>query len=456
MLSKSTKHNPNYLCKIVKIQNLRRFPGADRLVLFTVDGNDIITTIETKEDTIAVYFPLECQISADYLKANNEYKTKELNADVNAKAGFFEEKGRVKPIRLKGQKSMGYIAPISTFEYLVGSDYIKLANHIGEEFDSINGELIAKKYVVKQQQGSGLTKQHNKKVRESKIVENQFRLHYDTAQLAKNLHRIQPESIISISWKLHGTSFVSSKVLCKRPLKWYEKALNWIGVKIDSTQYDNIYSSRKVIKNEDLNPNANHYYKYDLWKDINDKFKDNLLDGESVYGECVGYTPTGEAIQKGYDYGCAANEYKIFIYRITHTNTAGKVIDLPYNMVQERAAQLGVETCPLVYFGPANAFYGNDVFTPGELGEEPIFAGTKPVEMWREEFLNILKQSYVYDQNCQFCKNEVPAEGVVVRVEGLNPEALKLKAFAFYEHETKAMDKGEVDIEEQSEDEAAI
>ena len=448
MLSKSTKHNPNYLCKIVEIKNLRKHKNADRLLVFTVDGNDIITSNETKEGTIGVYFPLECQISTDYLKANNEYKTKELNSDVNAPTGFFEEKGRVKALRLRQEKSMGYVAPISTFQYLLGDKYTDLSKHIGEEFDTLNGHEIVKKYVVKQQ-GGGLTKQQNKKVRESKIIENQFRLHYDTAQLAKNLHRLDPESIISISWKLHGTSFVSSKVLCKRPLKWYEKVLQSIGVKIDNAEYSGVYSSRKVIKNEDINTNPSHYYKYDLWKDIHKQFEANLLDGESIYGECVGYTADGGAIQKGYDYGCKPGENKVYIYRITHTNPSGKVIDLPYNMVMERAEQLGVEACPFIYFGPASAYYGNDVFTPGELGDNsPIFAGKKPTELWREEFLNVLKQEYVHDQNCQFCTNKVPAEGIVLRIEGLKAEALKLKAFAFLERETKELDKGEVNIED--------
>jgi len=410
-----------------------------------VDGNEIITSNQTKEGTIGIYFPLECQISASYLKANNEFKTKELNADINAKPGFFEEKGRVKAVRLRGNKSMGYVAPIDTLAYILGDKVSDLTSLVGEEFDTVNGEEIVKKYVVKKQGTGSLTTQHNKKVRESKIIDNQFRLHYDTAQLGKNLHRLQPDNIISISWKLHGTSFVSSKVLCKRPLKWYEKFAKWLGVGVSTTQYDNIYSSRKVIKNEDINTNPEHYYKYDLWKDINEHFKDNLLDGETIYGECVGFTKDGGYIQKGYDYGCKENEYKIYVYRITQTSTQGKVIDLPYFMVQERAEQLGVETCPLIYFGPANGWFdaadehGNTVLT---------------LEEWREQYLEALKSAYVYDQDCQFCANKVPAEGIVLRIEGYsNPEALKLKSFRFLEHETKELDKGEENIEDAQQEE---
>lgn len=438
MISKSTAHNPNYLAKIVVVKNLRKHANADRLLVFTVDGNDIITSNQTKEGTIGIYFPLECQISAAYLKGNNEYKTKELNSDVNAPTGFFEEKGRVKAVRLRGEKSMGYVAPISTLEYLLGDKYSELANYIGEEFDTVNGELLVNKYVTEKKTGS-LTTQHNKKVRESKIADNQFRLHYDTAQLGKNLYKIKPDDIISITWKMHGTSFVSSKILCKRPLKWYERLARQFGIKINETEYGNIYSSRKVIKNEDINKNPAHYYGYDLWKDINERFKDDLCNGETLYGECVGYTADGGAIQKGYDYGCKPGENKVYIYRVTSTSTDGKVIDLPYNMVAERSIQLGVEPVPLIYFGPASGWFDN-CDSEGKV----IYS----LEEWRDLFFANLKSSYVYDQNSQFCLNKVPEEGVVLRIEGYKAEALKLKAFKFLEHETKELDKGEIDMEE--------
>lgn len=442
MLSKSEKHNPNYLAKIVRIDNMRKHENADRLMVFTVDGNNIITSNATQPGTVAIYFPLECKISLDYLKANNEFKTRELNSDVNS-TGFFEDKGRVKALRLRGEKSEGYCAPISTLEYLLGKDYIKLEDHIGEYFDTINGTLLVEKYVIKEKglPGERGVKQRHKKIVEESIVENQFRLHYDTEQLKKNIHRLKPEDTISISWKLHGTSFVSSKVLLKRPLKWYERLARWFGVKVRDTEYGNIYSSRNVIKNEDLvKANSKSYYDYDVYTDVNRIFKDNLLNGEAVYGEIVGFLPTGAAIQKDYDYGCEPTKYKVYIYRVTHTNADGQVIDLPFNFVAERAEQLGVEAVPYIYTGRADAYFdindkdGNPAMT---------------LEEWRETLLGYLITSYVYDQDCQFCKNKVPAEGVVLRIEGLKPEAYKLKAFRFLEGESKNLDKGIVSIEDE-------
>jgi hypothetical protein len=57
-------------------------------------------------------------------------------------------------------------------------------------------------------------------------------------------------------------------------------------------------------------------------------------------------------------------------------------------------------------------------------------------------------KDFVYDGMCQFNKNEVPAEGIVVRVDHLTEcESWKIKNFLFLEDETKLNDKGVVDLE---------
>jgi len=439
MIHISKDANPNYLCKIVEIKNLRKHTNADRLLVFNVDGNDIITSNSTVEGTLGVYFPLECQINSEYLKLNNEFSNAVLNEDPTAK-GYFSDNGRVKATRLRGEKSMGYVAPIDSLEKLIGPNYLKLKDELGKEFDMIGDIKLVKKFVIQKTPGSGLGggNKQPKSTKVSKLIDNQFRLHYDTVQLAKNIHRLRPESIVSLTWKFHGTSFVSSKVLCKRPLKWYERFAKWIGLRIEDKHYDSIYSSRKVIKNGFIINNPNHYYGYDLWEDINKQFQADLLDGESIYGEAVGYTRDGGFIQKGYDYGCKQGDYEIYIYRITQTSPSGRVIDLPFNMVQERAKQLNKHAVPYIYFGQAQHLVPFEDF--------------EDIRDWQEAVLDYLKVRYVHDQDCQFCKTKVPAEGVVLRIEGLVPEAFKLKAFRFLERETKELDKGEENIEDQTDE----
>lgn len=437
VLSISATANPNYLAKVIKLNNLRPLENSDFLSVTTIDGNNVITQRTAELGGIYVYFPLECQISKHYLHITNSYRTKEFNLDPEEKAGFFEDKGRVRAVKLRGNKSEGYIAPIDTFSYMGEKTIETLKNAVGIEFDTINGELLVKKYVVKENKQQGEPKDKAKKAtRESILVDNQFRLHYDTAQLGKNLHRLNPDSVISVTWKMHGTSFVSSRVKRKKKLKWYEKALKRLGANIVSEEYGPVYASRKVVKNEFENRQAQHYYGYDLWEEINKVFEANLLDGESVYGEAVGYLKDGGFIQKGFDYGCNPGEFKVYVYRITHTNDAGKVIDLPFNMVKERCEQLGVEAVPEIFFGKAASF-------------RPMKMDMRSVEEWRDYFLDYVKREYVYDQDSQFCKLKVPEEGIVIRVEGLKPEAFKLKAFRFLENETKSLDKGETNIEDE-------
>ena len=67
-------------------------------------------------------------------------------------------------------------------------------------------------------------------------------------------------------------------------------------------------------------------------------------------------------------------------------------------------------------------------------------------------FLDRLSKRYVYDQPSQFCANKVPEEGIVIRTEGRRVEALKLKAWAFLEYEGKELDKGEANIEDETEE----
>jgi tRNA-binding EMAP/Myf-like protein len=445
MISKSENHNPNYLCKVIVVKNLRKHTNADKLLVFTVDGNDIITSNQTQEGQVSIYFPLECQINHAYLAKNNDYRANlGMNEDPEALGGFFQDNSRVKAVKLRGQKSEGYVVPITSLSVLIGDSYKELENHVGEEFDTIKDILLVNKYVPRGTKTPGQpgNKDRDKHKFESRLVDNQFRLHYDTAQLGKNLHKIQPNDLISISWKLHGTSFVSSKILCKRKLNWKEQLVRWFGFDLTTTEYTNVYSSRKVIKNEDINKDPQHFYGYDLWSDINDRFKDQLHDGETIYGECVGFIKDGGYIQKGFDYNCEPGESRIYVYRITYTTPNGKVIDVPFNMMAQRCEQLGVETVPLIYFGKAK-----DVFAQLEGSIHNRDKQTE--EEFRDDFFKFLKEKYVHDQDSIFCKAKAPEEGIVVRIEGLKPEALKLKAFRFLEGETKALDKGEINIEDE-------
>lgn len=298
---------------------------------------------------------------------------------------------------------------------------------------------------------------------------------------------------------IHNTSAIVANVLCKPKLNPLRKFLIKIGISHERPNvYDYLYSSRKVIKNkfhekerylidfwgsyrmaqkkgvvklyapniidsefreifsEDnefaslytvdymesklpgfknfIKNRTTDFYGYDLWAEVGKThFENKLHKGETVYYEIVGYKKDGGFIQGPFDYGCEVGEHKIMVYRITQTNADGIVTELQWNQVKERCEEIGVPHVIELFYGRA----------------EYLFPELKTDEHWHENFLEKMKEKYVYDQDCPHSKNKVPAEGIVIRKEGLNIECFKLKAFRFLEYESKELDKGEVDMETQ-------
>ena len=85
MFTLSQKYNPNYLAQIVMIGNVQPVPNSDNLVMTMVQGNAVVTGKGVNQGDIMVYFPVECQLSDWYLKANNLYRDSTLNEDPTQK-----------------------------------------------------------------------------------------------------------------------------------------------------------------------------------------------------------------------------------------------------------------------------------------------------------------------------------------------------------------------------------
>ena len=287
-LTKSKNANINYLAKIVNIQNFRSHsnPEVTKLKCCTIDGFNIITGIDS-EPGLYVYFPAMSCINSDFLSYANLYRHKELNKD-SEKSGMFEDNGRVKAIRLKGELSEGFIIPIVVLQnYIISVTNTEL-NEIEEgiEFDSVshNGKefWISKKYIIRTEQKQGFSSSKiTKKVPKgiNKIIEEQFRFHYDTVIIKKCPHVITPDTRIQMSYKVHGTSGISAYVLCKQDLNWKQKIAKWLTGE-EFNRYDYIYSSRTVIKNKYYNLNVKEgYYNVDVWAEADKIVKPCLSKG---------------------------------------------------------------------------------------------------------------------------------------------------------------------------------
>ncbi len=455
-LIQSKNANVNYLAKIVKIDNFHKHsdPEVTKLKCCCIDGFNIITGIDS-EPGLYVYFPTACCINPKFLSYANLYRHGELNVD-QTKTGMFDDNGRVKAIRLRGELSEGFIIPIVVLEnWVMSTVNVELKVEEGTEFDSIEHDgktfWVNKKYIPKNTRtpgapGSGNSGKGKQPKGLDKIIENQFRFHYDTVLIKKCPHVLHPSDLISITSKVHGTSGISAYVLCKQELNWKQKIARWLtGEEFD--KYDYLYSSRSVIKNQYYNKSVQGgFYGVDVWKYADDIVRPCLSKGMTAYYEIIGFLPNGGYIQKNYDYGCLppvgdeaytyGKHFGVQIYRVTITDVSGKVHEFSAREVQLWAQMVGLVPVEQYYYG-----YAKD-----------LYPDLDPSEHWNENFLSKLAndKNFYMECNSPTCDNKVPHEGIVIKIENMKSEAFKLKCFKFLDGEGKALDKGEVDIESES------
>jgi len=439
MFTKTEKHNANYLASIVKIEEFRSHPNADNLKMVSLFGNNVITGIDA-ETGFYCYFPLECAISKDFLKHTNSFRESAENAD-NTKKGFFELHGRVRALRLRGERSEGYIVPVSTLEdfakNFLNKNITISDQHVGEDFDLFFNHEFCKKYIPKGQRSGERSKKTKGNVKryKSKLVENQFRFHEDTSHLKREMFRVSPDDYIAVTEKLHGCNFIVSNLLVKKKLSIIDKISKYLGANINDTEYGMLYSSRAVIKNSvmDDGKQNDHFYDVDVWKIVADKIIPSLANGISVIGEIVGYTPSGQYIQKGYDYGCSAGNLDFWIFKVTYTSIDGHVYVFNHRETVAFCNKFGFKMPKTHYYGKAKDHFP-------ELNVE---------DHWHDEFLQKMIETYL-EKKCDLCQNDVWAEGVILRRDvPFEWDAFKLKSFNFLEQETKQLDAGEVDLETQ-------
>lgn len=455
-LQKSKTANINYLSKVINIQDFTSHPNPEvtRMKVAHIDGYSICVGID-EQPGLYVYFPTMSQLNPSLLEYLNLYADTSLNRNPEAKAGFFSKNGRVKAIKLKGFPSEGFLLPFNSLQsWVLDSVNVELPlQEDGIEFDEVehNGKTfwVSKKHIVQTNNRSNNPKpsKYNKKLKKfDRIREDQFRFHYDTVILRKCPHVIQPNDIIHISSKWHGTSGISAYILCHQPLNWRQKIAKWLtGESFD--KYDYIYSSRSIIKNKYINSNVGTgYYACDVWAEA-DKFLRVFLEkGMTLYYEIVGFLPTGKCIQKKYDYGCTppanaehykeGENFKIYIYRITTTNVDGRIHEWSAHEVQIWCKNNGLRPVTELYYG-----YAKDLYPDLEVKEH-----------WTENFLERLAndKNFYMELNSPDCINKVPHEGIVIKKENMISEAFKLKSFKFLGKEQESLDNNESNIEDEA------
>ena len=515
MFTKSENFKEEYCAQIVKVGELVPIENSDFLAKTTINGfNVVVGKNDVKEGDVILYAKLETEINADFLSVNNQFEIGERHLNKNydevqalldegkedeAKklVGYFNKYGRVRIVKLRKCPSEGCLFTIDSLakwkpeiaNYDFSQCFVPNADGIVEPFcfDTIGDDLFVKAYVPRisnreQARANKAAKRNKRLKRFDRMIEGQFSFHYDTNQLADNMWRFTPDTIVTISTKWHGTSHIVGRVLVKKPLpvsiprirenkrktrqlKYLYKAerrFYWqkLVVKnriasiknyLDSqytVDYGKVTSSRGVIKNQYINQGVTKgFYGVDIWTSYGDLLYPYLIDGMQVFSEIVGYVTGGHSmIQKGYDYGCEPGTNKIMPYRITVNNPDGGVTEWDVMEVYGWTLQLLKEHPEL-----KDKVVPIDILYHGTLGD--LYPDIDHEQHWNDNVLKAMrndKEHFKMEENEPLCKNKVPREGIVIRIDGdVKSEAFKLKAYTFLGKEAELMDKGEVDVEMQ-------
>jgi len=402
---------------VVRLQNVRKHPNADRLQLATVLGTQVIIGLDMKEDQLVIYFDSNLRLGAEYIRYNNLSSSAELNEDPKAK-GYFPKSGRVCAQKFRGSFSNGFVAPINSLckipDVSVGG--IRIDDlEAGLEFTHINDVEICSKYVPPTQ--VPCTSNSCKRTKKAKRTIGYFWKHWDTKQLMRCLGQFEKEEgqVVHVEEKIHGTSGRTGHVLVKINRAWWQfwKPREVWEIVSGTRRCDHIQGHIPVVR-----------------KCIEDQVRSHLHKGEQIYYEIFGYAPDGKAIQQGFAYGCRPNEFKVMLYRVTITLSDGTQYDLDREQVYARARELGMVV-------PPHRTYIVDSLGIERIcecmGNLPIHKSDSSQDGYRSRF----------DLHTLF-------EGIVVWFQDASGHwtCLKHKSEEFFEFTSKQVDEGQGDVED--------
>lgn len=415
--------NENYAATVVRIEKLvqlkenkeARQEKCDNVVGAPINGFQAIVSKDTEPGTLGIVFTAETQLSHEYVHNNNLYRHDELNKNQGV-SGYIEDNRRVRSVKFRGHNSSALFMPLSSLEWAGVKDGDLQE---GDVFDQINGHEICKKYMKK----VAIPRTEKNKLKIFRRVDDKFLPeHYDTDNYWKNAHNIKGNQNVVVTQKLHGTSIRIGNTIVKRQLTKRDKIAKLFGAEVSLYEFDHVYGSRRSIKDPN-NPLQNHFYEMDLYSAEGKKYDDVIPENFIVYGELVGWLPSGAPIQKNYTYGIPVGENELYVYRVAMVSNQGILTDLTWVQVKEFCRDRDLKVVPELWKGMHKYFNVDD------------WMNRRYAEDGLKGAVELDPQSPV-------------DEGVCVRVDGLTPYILKAKSPDFLDHETKMNDQEVVDIEE--------
>lgn len=245
----------------VRLGEVRKHPNADRLQLTTIFGNQVVVGMNAKEGDVGIYFDSNLQLSEEFAKANDLIRRKD-EAGNNA-GGMFDANRKVRCQKLRGERSDGFFIELISLAYIGGNnhvtcnydDKIKIGKYgfkVGDEFTEIGDHPICNKFVVIQRQGGTNQKVGKKKFKFDSIM---FKEHIDTAQLSRNLDKIDIDKQMVITAKLHGC------VKSDTEIETFEFGNKLIKDIVDNRLYCHIKAFDTAINEEVFVPIDDYYFK---------------------------------------------------------------------------------------------------------------------------------------------------------------------------------------------------
>lgn len=426
-----TPENESYAATVVRLKTFVPLEenakegklACDNVVGTVVYGFQAIVSKDGyNEGDLGLFFPAGTQLSEEYARLNNLHRHGNLNDNKGAK-GYLEDNRRIKAMKFRGHRTDCLFMPLTSLSYIKGLDVTDLKE--GDTFDRLGDHEICNKYIVKRPKRE--VRLEKNKDRFVRIDKKFLPEHYDSDQWYKHHESVPDEATIVVTQKLHGTSIRVGNTVVARKLGLLDRLAKRVGVKVQTTEMDYVFGSRKVIKDVN-NPNQNHFYDTDIWTDEGKKLEGLIPENFLIYGELIGWAPNDTPIQKNYTYQVPTSKCDLYVYRVAFVNGQGMVVDLSWDQVREFCEDRGLRTVPELWRGKRKDLILDDSNNP-------------------YMFIDKRFHEEGYLQAVPLDKESPVDEGVCIRVDGIAPYILKAKGPKFYAHEDAMMDAEAVDLE---------
>jgi hypothetical protein len=340
-----------YKAYVTKIEKLRKHPKADKLQIADINGWDVIVGMDCKVGDTGLFFSTDTpgKIMPWFLSEYNLYRDKLKNSNTSV-SGMFDDDGRVKSIKLRGERSDGFFMPLEVKKHHLS---------IGTSIDKIGDKVLCKKYINNEKEHA----QQPRVAKKTKLGSNigwlgkllpnwlkndevELNRHFDTENLRHVISQIPIGAQLIITEKLHGTSARTGRVLAQT---WKDKLLH------RQQSYYVTGTRNTVVVDESRNyGKSGDTYRIEWHNRIKGR---GLNVGETVYYEIVGYESGNKTIMPQhahangdkviYSYGNIAGQSSAYVYRITQL-VNGVVTETPFNEMVKRAYELGLSPVPFL------------------------------------------------------------------------------------------------------------